>query len=171
MNKLHAAGGHDALRPTTGIFNVVIKTWARSKEKVAPLRVQQILTWMQMLRDVEVRPDKYMTRNSLSFSPNTGTTKLAGTKVKSAPFKGNKKAAGENSKWKRKPYSLRKIKSKRKTQIKRKETTSEEITRRARRREGGTYRQHLVCVADMDGTLMAQGVDCWKSVTALPWAR
>jgi hypothetical protein len=59
MNKLYTAGGHDALRPTTGIFNAVINTWARSKEKAAPLRAEQILIWMQKLRDAEVKPDKY----------------------------------------------------------------------------------------------------------------
>jgi hypothetical protein len=60
MNKLYNAGGHDDLRPTTGIFNAVINTWANSKEELAPLRAEQMLTWMHRQRDVEVKPDKYL---------------------------------------------------------------------------------------------------------------
>jgi hypothetical protein len=58
MNKLYTAGGHDALRPTTGIFNAVINTWANSDEKLAPRRAEQMLIWMHRLR--YVKPDKYL---------------------------------------------------------------------------------------------------------------
>jgi hypothetical protein len=59
MNQLYQAGGHEALRPTTGIFNAVINAHARSREKIAPVRAEQILNWMQNLKDIDVQPDKY----------------------------------------------------------------------------------------------------------------
>jgi hypothetical protein len=58
MHELYQSGKHDALRPTTGMFNAVINAWARSKEKIAPVRAEQILDWMQNLKDLDVQPDK-----------------------------------------------------------------------------------------------------------------
>ena len=43
MNQLYQSGGHDTVKPTTGIFNAVINAWARSREKIAPMRAEQIL--------------------------------------------------------------------------------------------------------------------------------
>lgn len=39
-------------------LSVVINAWARSREKIAPVRAEQILNWMQNLRDLDVQPDK-----------------------------------------------------------------------------------------------------------------
>jgi hypothetical protein len=41
------------------IFNAVINAWARSREKIAPVRAEQILNWMQNLGDLDIQPDKY----------------------------------------------------------------------------------------------------------------
>ena len=51
--------GNKGLRPTTGIFNAVINAWARSKDKMASSRAEEILVWMENLKDDEVLPDKY----------------------------------------------------------------------------------------------------------------
>ncbi len=110
MDRLYREGGgrHEALKPTTGIFNAVInvswnapcikvycpvllplfrvknngvvfcltiiiqlklyrrlyQAWARSREKIAPQRAEQILSWMETLRDkggedLDISPDKY----------------------------------------------------------------------------------------------------------------
>lgn len=71
MNSLYQKTGYEHLRPTTGIFNAVINAWARSKEKIAPSRAEQILEWMDKLRrnspSIQIRPDK--------FTYNTGTSR------------------------------------------------------------------------------------------------
>jgi hypothetical protein len=70
MNQLYQSGGHDSLRPTTGIFNAVINAWARSREKIAPVRAEQILEWMDKLHKtnkMDIQPDKY-TFNTGTFS-------------------------------------------------------------------------------------------------------
>ena len=61
MNKKYQSTGLENLRPTTGIFNAVINAWARSKEKIAPSRAEQILKWMGQLQKTNpsIRPDKY----------------------------------------------------------------------------------------------------------------
>lgn len=62
MNTLYQKGGHDSLRPTTGIFNAVINAWARSREQIAPMRAEQILEWMDKLHrngNLDIQPDKY----------------------------------------------------------------------------------------------------------------
>lgn len=38
----------------------------------------------------------------------------------------------------------------------------------AKRTKKDAYRHHHVCAADVDATIMAQGVNCWNSVTAAP---
>jgi hypothetical protein len=62
MNTLYQKGGHESLRPTTGIFNAVINAWARSREQIAPVRAEQILEWMEKLHlngNLDIQPDKY----------------------------------------------------------------------------------------------------------------
>ncbi len=63
MNDLYQKTGKENLRPTTGIFNAVINAWARSKEKAAASRAEQILQWMDNLHrsnpNIQVRPDKF----------------------------------------------------------------------------------------------------------------
>ena len=62
MHKLYQKTAEESLRPTTGIFNAVINAWARSKEKMAPARAEQILQWMEKLHetvDRSIQPDKY----------------------------------------------------------------------------------------------------------------
>jgi len=63
MHALYLKTGYDHLRPTTGIFNAVINAWARSKETIAPSRAEQILDWMDKLRQtnpaIQIRPDKF----------------------------------------------------------------------------------------------------------------
>jgi hypothetical protein len=60
MHQLYQSGGHKELRPTNAIFNAVINAWARSREKLAPVRAKQILNWMQNLSsDLDIQPDKY----------------------------------------------------------------------------------------------------------------
>jgi len=62
MHKLYQSGQHSNLKPTTGIFNAVINSWARSKGKNAPTRSEEILNWMDQLHrmgNLDVRPDKY----------------------------------------------------------------------------------------------------------------
>ena len=61
MNSLYQSGAHEGLRPTTGIFNAVINAWARSREKIAPVRAEQILDWMDTLHrrgNLDIKPDK-----------------------------------------------------------------------------------------------------------------
>lgn len=83
MNQLYQAGGHESLRPTTGIFNAVINAWARSREKIAPVRAEQILEWMDKLHKtnkMDIQPDKYtFNTGKYTFSPpprNFGTKHL-----------------------------------------------------------------------------------------------
>ncbi|KAG7351249.1 PPR: pentatricopeptide repeat domain containing protein [Nitzschia inconspicua] len=61
MNQQYQATGLENLKPTTGIFNAVINAWARSKDKIAPSRAEQILKWMNNLHrtNPSIRPDKY----------------------------------------------------------------------------------------------------------------
>jgi len=62
MYQLYQSGGHDTVKPTTGIFNAVINAWARSREKIAPMRAEQILEWMEKLHrngNLDIKPDKY----------------------------------------------------------------------------------------------------------------
>lgn len=62
MHQLYQKTGQENLRPTTGIFNAVINAWARSREKIAPVRAEQILQWMDKLHqtvDSSIQPDKY----------------------------------------------------------------------------------------------------------------
>ena len=61
MHEMHRSGRYENLKPTTGIFNAVINAWARSGDKMAPVRAEQILDWMEKLYkagDRDVRPDK-----------------------------------------------------------------------------------------------------------------
>jgi hypothetical protein len=71
MHALYLRTGHEHLRPTTGIFNAVINAWARSKEAIAPSRAEQILDWMDKLRQtnpaIQIRPDKF-TYNTGKFN-------------------------------------------------------------------------------------------------------
>ena len=61
MHQQYQSTGLETLKPTTGIFNAVINAWARSKEKYAPERAEQILKWMNNLNrtNPSIRPDKY----------------------------------------------------------------------------------------------------------------
>jgi hypothetical protein len=61
MHKRYQTTGQNNLRPTTGIFNAVINAWARSKDKIAPSRAEQILQWMDNLHKTNpsIQPDKY----------------------------------------------------------------------------------------------------------------
>ena len=62
MYNVYQSGIFDSLKPTTGIFNAVINSWARSNSKIAPLRAEQILVWMEELHssgNLDVKPDKY----------------------------------------------------------------------------------------------------------------
>lgn len=61
----------DTLQPTTGIFNAVIKAWANSREKIAPLRAEQILDWMQTL-DLDVQPDKFTLNTTMHAYARAG---------------------------------------------------------------------------------------------------
>jgi len=52
---------YKSLKPTTGIFNAVLNSWARSKETIAPARAEEILNWMDALYmkgNLDVKPDK-----------------------------------------------------------------------------------------------------------------
>ncbi|KAL7489538.1 hypothetical protein ACHAW6_015211 [Cyclotella cf. meneghiniana] len=87
MDRLYRDGGgrHEALKPTTGIFNAVINAWARSREKIAPARAEQILAWMEKLReqagdDVDISPDKY-TFNTVIHAYAKSGAKEAATKA------------------------------------------------------------------------------------------
>jgi hypothetical protein len=61
MHQQYQTTGLETLKPTTGIFNAVINAWARSREKYAPERAEQILKWMNNLNrtNPSIRPDKY----------------------------------------------------------------------------------------------------------------
>ena len=62
MYALYQSGKNERLRPTTGIFNAVINSWARSREEIAPCRAEQILEWMSKLHqagNLNIQPDKY----------------------------------------------------------------------------------------------------------------
>jgi len=71
MYEHYKAGEQDSLRPTTGVFNAVIKAWANSKEKIAPIRAEQILDWMQTL-DLDVQPDKFTLNTTMHAYARTG---------------------------------------------------------------------------------------------------
>ena len=77
MNELYQAGDHEQLRPTTGIFNAVINAWARSREKIAPFRAEQILNWMQNLKELDVQPDKYTFNTVIHAYAKAGGTEAA----------------------------------------------------------------------------------------------
>lgn len=72
MNQLYQSGGHETLRPTTGVFNAVIKAWANSREKIAPARAEQILDWMQTLKDLDVQPDKFTLNTTMHAYARAG---------------------------------------------------------------------------------------------------
>ena len=69
------------LKPTTGIFNAVINSWARSKEtKIAPARVEQILDWMDQLYrngNSSVKADKYTYNTCLHTYAKSGAKDAA----------------------------------------------------------------------------------------------
>jgi hypothetical protein len=72
MYELYKSGGHyDTLKPTTGVFNAVIKAWANSREKIAPVRAEQILDWMQTL-DLDVQPDKFTLNTTMHAYARAG---------------------------------------------------------------------------------------------------
>jgi len=78
MNELYQKSGDENLRPTTGIFNAVINSWARSKERMAPVRAEQILNWMQNLRpELSVQPDKYTFNTVIHAYAKAGGTEAA----------------------------------------------------------------------------------------------
>jgi hypothetical protein len=61
MHEQYQSTRNEHLKPTTGIFNAVINAWARSKDKIAPARAEQILQWMDNLHQTNpsIQPDKY----------------------------------------------------------------------------------------------------------------
>ena len=72
MHQLYQSTGQESLKPTTGIFNAVINAWARSREKIAPARAEQILEWMDKLHHTvnpDIQPDKY-TFNTGTYEPS-----------------------------------------------------------------------------------------------------
>ena len=77
MHELYQAGGHNELRPTNDIFNAVINSWARSREKIAPVRAEQILNWMQNLSDLDIHPDKYTFNTVIHAWAKAGGTESA----------------------------------------------------------------------------------------------
>ena len=77
MNNLYQSGGHDKLKPTTGIFNAVINAWARSREKIAPVRAEQILSWMEKFEDLDIQPDKYTYNTVIHAWAKAGGTEAA----------------------------------------------------------------------------------------------
>jgi hypothetical protein len=76
MYELFKSGGHESLRPTTGVFNAVIKAWANSREKIAPVRAEQILDWMQTL-DLDVQPDKFTLNTTMHAYARAGGPEAA----------------------------------------------------------------------------------------------
>lgn len=72
MYNLYRSGGHDSLRPSTGVFNAVIKAWANSREKIAPTRAEQILDWMETLKDLDVQPDKFTLNTTMHAYARAG---------------------------------------------------------------------------------------------------
>jgi Pentatricopeptide repeat domain len=77
MNALYQTGEHDKLKPTTGIFNAVINAWARSREKIAPVRAEQILSWMENFQDADIEPDKYTYNTVIHAWAKAGGTEAA----------------------------------------------------------------------------------------------
>ena len=77
MNALYQTGEHSKLKPTTGIFNAVINAWARSREKIAPVRAEQILSWMENYPDTDIRPDKYTYNTVIHAWAKAGGTEAA----------------------------------------------------------------------------------------------
>ena len=72
MHNLYQTTKQENLRPTTGIFNAVINAWARSREKIAPIRAEQILEWMENLHrtvNPDIQPDKYTFNTGKAFVP------------------------------------------------------------------------------------------------------
>jgi len=64
MNQMYQANPsrNASLKPATEIFNAVLNSWARSKERMAAARAEQILNWMDSLYmrgNLDVQPDKY----------------------------------------------------------------------------------------------------------------
>jgi Pentatricopeptide repeat domain len=55
----------------------VINAWARSREKIAPVRAEQILEWMQTLNDDDVQPDKYTFNTVIHAYAKAGGTEAA----------------------------------------------------------------------------------------------
>ena len=55
----------------------VINSWAQSREKIAPVRAEQILNWMQNLRDLDVQPDKYTFNTVIHSYAKAGGTEAA----------------------------------------------------------------------------------------------
>lgn len=70
MHRIYQTSGQENLRPTTGIFNAVINAWARSKDKIAPFRAEQILQWMHTLHESNptIQPDKYTFNTGKQFT-------------------------------------------------------------------------------------------------------
>jgi Pentatricopeptide repeat domain len=78
MHELYSSGQHEELRPTNAIFNAVINAWARSREKIAPVRAEQILKWMQNLGDLGIQPDKYTFNTVIHAWAKAGGPEAAG---------------------------------------------------------------------------------------------
>lgn len=78
MNELYQQSRDENLRPTTGIFNAVINAWARSKERIAAIRAEHILNWMQNLNpNLNVIPDKYTFNTVIHSYAKAGGTEAA----------------------------------------------------------------------------------------------
>lgn len=77
MYRLYQSGKYDGLRPTTGVFNAVIKAWANSREVIAPVRAEQILDWMQTLKDLDVHPDKFTLNTTMHAYARAGGVEAA----------------------------------------------------------------------------------------------
>lgn len=77
MYKLFQTTDQEALRPTTGVFNAVIKAWANSKEKIAPARAEQILDWMLTLTDLDIQPDKFTLNTTMHAYARAGGSDAA----------------------------------------------------------------------------------------------
>lgn len=82
MYQLYQSGRYDSLRPTTGVFNAVIKAWANcsNREQIAPVRAEQILNWMQTLtKDLsnDVQPDKFTFNTTMHAYARSGNVEAA----------------------------------------------------------------------------------------------
>lgn len=79
MYRLYQSGKYDSLRPTTGVFNAVIKAWANSRETIAPVRAEQILDWMQTLTKdlLDVQPDKFTFNTTMHAYARSGGIEAA----------------------------------------------------------------------------------------------